>query len=84
MLPDADSFPLTVALCPGDPGTLGPWDPGDLGTWGPRDLGTDALSRVAVPLIPLERLYLLVDEFIRADRCAGTIPLAKLFQIHRV
>jgi hypothetical protein len=73
MLPDADYFPLTVAL-----------GPGDLGTWGPRDLGTNALSRVAVPLIPLERLYLLVDEFIRADRCAGTIPLAKLFEIHRV
>ena len=26
-----------------------------------------------------ERLYLLVDELIRADRCAGTMPLAKLF-----
>jgi hypothetical protein len=31
MLPDADYFPLTVALGPGD---LGTWGPGDLGTWG--------------------------------------------------
>jgi hypothetical protein len=30
-------------------------------------------------LSTIERPYLLVDEFIRSDRCAGTIPLAKLF-----
>ena len=37
------------------------------------------LGDAAVPLSTLERLYLLVDELIRADRCAGTMPLAKLF-----
>jgi len=44
--------------------------------------GTDALSRAAVPLSTLERLYLLVDQLIRADRCAGTMPLTKLLQMH--
>jgi cytoskeletal protein CcmA (bactofilin family) len=39
----------------------------------------DVPARAAVPLSTLEWLYLLVDELIRADRCAGTMPLAKLF-----
>jgi len=45
--------------------------------------GTDALSRAAVPLVTLGRPYLLVDELIHADRRAGTMPLAKLFQMQR-
>jgi hypothetical protein len=46
-------------------------------------LGMSA-KRAAVPLIYSRATYLLVDELILADRCAGTTPLARLFQMYRV